>query len=244
MRVTLAAMGLAIATSVPTTIPATPSLAASMGDPVCGDINSSGKVTASDALLVLQNAVGQSVELECPPAALILKSGQTVSYVGDDDGELQLGVAHALIDNGDGTVSDSKTGLMWEKHDDSNLPGLAGIHDRNNKYTWANAFVKIADLNFVAFAGYTDWRLPNRKELDTIVDLGAVNPATFPAFNHSCTPGCTLDACSCTQADYFWSSTTYLDDPTFAWGEDFGSGYAGAVPKTFTPYVRAVRNGP
>jgi len=61
------------------------------------------------------------------------------------DGDLQKGAPLAYVDNGDGTITDVNTGLMWEKLDDNNV---GGIHDKDNYYNWANAFaVKIATLN-------------------------------------------------------------------------------------------------
>ena len=105
------------------------------------------------------------------------------------DGELQKGLARAYVDNGDGTITDTKTGLMWEKLSDD-----GSIHDKDTTYTWANAFaVKVATLNGGGgFAGYTDWRVPNVNELQSLVNYGAVNPAVSPAFNTGCAPACTV----------------------------------------------------
>ena len=65
--------------------------------------------------------------------------------------------------NGDGTVTDNATDLMWEQ---KTTNGSLDIHDRGNTYTWANAFdVFIAGVNAENFAGHNDWRLPNRFEL-------------------------------------------------------------------------------
>ena len=95
------------------------------------------------------------------------------------DGAIRAGAALSYTDNGDGTITDNNTGLMWEKKsvDDS-------IHDVNTVYTWDNAFaVHIAGLNASGgFAGHTDWRLPNVKELQSIVDYELTIPAVSPAF--------------------------------------------------------------
>ena len=53
--------------------------------------------------------------------------------------------------------------------------------------------INIAGLNSTAFAGYTDWRLPNVKELQSIVNYENVIPAVSPAFNTGCEPACTGD---------------------------------------------------
>src|SRR5262245_21387303 len=78
------------------------------------------------------------------------------------DGDIRAGAALSYTDNVDGTITDNNTGLMWEKQSDD-----GSIHDRDTTYSWANAFaVHIAGLNAGAgFAGHTDWRLPNIREL-------------------------------------------------------------------------------
>jgi len=99
-------------------------------------------------------------------------TGQTTSYGAGSDGDLRAGIALSYTNNGDGTITDDNTGLMWEKKDDS-----GGIHDKDNTYTWcvdANPPDGVCDngtnemdgtivttflptLN-AGFAGYTDWR--------------------------------------------------------------------------------------
>src|SRR5207244_11210691 len=111
---------------------------------------------------------------------------------------LQKGAPLSYTDNGDGTITDNNTGLMWEK-----LSMDGSVHDVSNTYTWANAFAQhVATLNGTSFAGHTDWRVPNVKELQNIV------PAVSPAFNNNCTSGCTVLTCSCTASSGYWSSTT------------------------------------
>jgi Protein of unknown function (DUF1566) len=74
------------------------------------------------------------------------------------DGDIRAGAALSYTDNGDGTITDNNTGLMWEKKSDD-----GSIHDQDTAYTWDDAFgVHIAGLNAGSgFAGHTDWRLPN-----------------------------------------------------------------------------------
>src|SRR5262249_8089630 len=68
---------------------------------------------------------------------------------------------------------------MWEKLGDD-----AGIHDKDTLYDWEHAFTsKIATLNSTAFAGYSDWRLPKLRELQSLADYGAVAPSVSAAFN-------------------------------------------------------------
>jgi hypothetical protein len=159
------------------------------------------------------------------------------------DGEIQAGGALAYADNGDGTISDLNTHLIWEK---KSWDG--SIHDWSNQLSWADAFsVFIGRLNTPpCFAGHCDWRLPNLKELQSIVDYQNTFPAVSTTFNTNCAAGCSAMTCSCTQSSlhsYYWSSTSYAGTASNAWvvGFDFGPVLIGF--KTATYYVRAVRGG-
>jgi len=159
------------------------------------------------------------------------------------DGELQMGIARSFTDNGDGTITDNATGLMWEKLSDDD-----GIHDKDNTYTWDEAFGKMSDLNTAAFAGYGDWRVPNVRELMTLADfwrvpLGPGHPATDPIFHTGCNGGCTVLSCSCTGTEHYWTSSTYQLNPEHAWQVYFVVGFASATGKTVAQHVRGVRGG-
>jgi hypothetical protein len=178
-----------------------------------------------------------------------LKTGQTLCYddVGTviacagtgQDGELQKGLAGAYTDNGDGTITDTRTGLMWEKLSDDGT-----IHDKDAMYTWTNAFsTKVAMLNAGSFAGFTDWRVPNVNELQSLVSYGASYPAINAAFNASCAATCSVLTCSCTQPNAYWSSSTYQDISSNAWVVYFNDGYVVGYLKANSGYVRAVRGG-
>jgi len=168
----------------------------------------------------------------------VLKTGQTTCYDSDgnviacagtgQDGELQEGTARSYTDNGDGTITDNATGLIWEKLTDDGT-----IHDWNNSYTWEQAFQRIADLNTANFGGYSDWRLPNVNELQTLTDYGTFNPAVSAAFN---------SGDSFTQASFHWSSTSYAF-PAFVWIVDVFDGNVLANRDTDSAIVRAVRGG-
>src|SRR5206468_2814576 len=91
--------------------------------------------------------------------------------------------------------------------------------------------------NSASFAGHNDWRLPNVRELGSIVNFQDAHLSVSPAFNTGCTTGCTPTTCSCTAADAYWSSTP-------DWGVNFSVGQGG------TPtvggggvFARAVRGG-
>ena len=59
-------------------------------------------------------------------------TGETTAFGAGSDGDVQAGADLSYTDNGDGTITDNNTGLMWEKKDDS-----GGIHDMDNAYTWS-----------------------------------------------------------------------------------------------------------
>jgi uncharacterized protein DUF1566 len=145
------------------------------------------------------------------------------------------------VDNGDGTVSDTLTGLMWEKKTDDGT-----IHDKDNAYTWSSsgtvsdgtAFTQfLGTLNsYPGFAFYTDWRLPTIAELRTIIDLsspcgGVGSPCIDPIFGPPQPGGPS------------WSSTSLAGFPGEAWAVYFANGAVGVATKTPAGFVRAVRGG-
>lgn len=173
-------------------------------------------------------------------------SGNSISCAGSgQDGETQAGVTPAYVDNGDGTITDTKTRLTWEKLSDDD-----SIHDLNNTYTWDEAIlVHVGTLNAMRFAGYNDWRLPNINELESLRYIHPDYPAVYPAFNNGCgahslgNPGCTVLTCSCTYPVTYWSSTTPWFDPTQATYMMFYGGEVIYYTKSGTMAARAVRGG-
>ncbi|HYC56142.1 MAG TPA: DUF1566 domain-containing protein [Candidatus Binatia bacterium] len=193
-------------------------------------------------------ACGEDLEAcEAEPRARPLKTGQVNCYNNagtaipctgtGQDGETQNGEDVGFVDNGDGTITDTSSGLMWEK-----LADDGGVHDYNTGYNWTNAFGKIGTLNAASFGGYDDWRLPSVRELLTIVNFGVVNPAAYSPFSTNCTPGCTLATCSCTSGATAWTSSSFQLGATSAWLVDFYAGGTGNSSKTNSATVRAVRD--
>ena len=156
------------------------------------------------------------------------------------DGDLRAGLMPAYQDNGDGTITDLKTGLMWEK-----LADDGSTQDQDDLYTWDDAFsAKVGLLNFTSYAGHDDWRVPNPKELIGILDLQTFDPAVGPAFENACTPACTVTTCSCTAylvTQGYWSSSSDAGSTADAWLVDFSDGSVSTALKTGTASVRAVR---
>jgi hypothetical protein len=153
------------------------------------------------------------------------------------DGEIQAGATLAYVDNGDGTVTDVNTGLQWEKKSDD-----GSIHDKDVFYTWSNALaVHVSGLNTANFAGHNDWRLPNVRELQSIVNYENYSPAVSSAFNTGCTGGCAVTACSCTAPSDYWSSTSLAASPGNTWHVDFIIGRPDLHARSNSYNVRAVR---
>lgn len=120
-------------------------------------------------------------------------------------------------DNGDGTITDLNTDLTWQKQDDGKL--------RN----WQEALEYSENLTI---SNYSDWRLPNIRELETIVDDSKHLPAIYDYFNVS------------SSNIGYWSSSTYTLDPKAAWAVYAGAGnvYARNKIKAYNA-VRCVRVG-
>ena len=123
------------------------------------------------------------------------KTGQTTSQTTGDDGDLERGVewpSPRFIDNGNGTVTDALTGLMWDQS-----PGGPTV-------TWATAVANAADQTT---AGYSDWRLPNRWELRSLIDFGITNTAAW-------LNGLEFDSI---YEFHYWTSTPYPAGSDYTW---------------------------
>jgi len=127
-----------------------------------------------------------------------------------------------FIDNGDGTVSDACTGLMWQQ--DTADVSRDGQVNGDDSATWQEAVQYCENLDL---AGQRDWRLPNRRELESLIDAGRYEPAVDPTF--------------LAETSWYWSSTALARSPGSKWYVSFVIGEVGSIGR-FTPmYVRAVR---
>lgn len=124
-------------------------------------------------------------------------------------------VASELVDNGNGTVTDQRTGLTWCQQETSEM-------------TWEEA---LAFCENYSFANYNDWRLPNIKELRSIsndqLSKPSVSTTSFPN----------------ALANSYWSSTTEVRHADQGWLVNFENGLVSHEAKTIKHYVRCVRGG-
>ena len=158
-----------------------------------------------------------------------------------------------FVDNGDGTISDLQTGLMWEKKSTADgAEDLFDPSDVDNVYTWTDIYdldhsnpdgtafqLFLAQLNGVVaetdemeqLGGYSDWRMPTGWELQTIQDCSFSEACIDPIFGP-------------TAPTRYWSSSSNFGGPgpDFAWGVDFEDGGSGLDSKNSALPVRAVRN--
>ena len=158
---------------------------------------------------VLAVRVGQSSSL----AHLTIGSFDTVNSVPSDYASAVTG---SYTDNADGTVTDTSTGLRWQQAGSSNTQ------------TWEQALAYCEGLNL---GGYTDWRLPTSKELESLVDYSRYEPAINTTYFPSAV------------SSFYWSSTTHAIDTYSAWGVYFANGSVNHLGKDYGCYVRAVRGG-
>jgi hypothetical protein len=187
-----------------------------------------------------------------PDKSADCQSKFTLALGKADAAAAKKSAACRYLDNGDGTVSDLNTGLVWEQKDVS----CPGPHCYSTTYTWSTgspynptgtAFTSFlyglnggtssdgTDTVTACFTGHCDWRLPTVQELAGIVDLtatgcGSGSPCIDPVFGP-------------TQAYNYWSATTGSSGSDFAWIVSFYNGFTLNASKTFFYYVRAVRGG-
>jgi Protein of unknown function (DUF1566) len=173
------------------------------------DSNANVKASALNNVWAVKGNAGGTAPLQ--------STGMYVPYVAGDDGSLQTGVLLTYprwIDHGNGTVTDTMTGLIWLKRADC-------IHQ-----PWASA---VAAVNSLANGqcGLTDgslagdWRMPNRNELQSLSDRMETNHADFFNQTYTWKIGQALYQppifSNFMVSEYYWTSTTNAADPTEAW---------------------------
>jgi YD repeat-containing protein len=167
------------------------------------------------------------------------KTGQTISYVARDDGDIQAGVewpSPRFKDNGNGTITDNLTGLMWLK--DANC--VATHYPAISEYamygwlSWEEALSFILYVNAGIYplcgAGYNDWRLPNVNELESLFNAGVADPISW----------LNQQSFINVQSFYYWTSTTHAYNTDWAWNWISGSSGAG-ISKSESLHLWPVR---
>ncbi|MBF0240211.1 MAG: DUF1566 domain-containing protein [SAR324 cluster bacterium] len=119
-----------------------------------------------------------------------------------------------FTDNGNGTVSDSITGLMWQQAD-------------GGSKSWTNA---LTYCESITLAGHSDWRVPNRNDWLSVVDYSYSSPALDSTYFPS------------TYSERYWSSSPDASGSGYVWYVHFGSGYV-IYNSHYSVYVRCVRGG-
>lgn len=133
-----------------------------------------------------------------------------------------------FVDNGDGTITDKSTQLMWQKCQ----LGYSGIDCATGstvEYNWGNALTEAQNNTFATF---TDWRIPNIKELKSIVELRCFSPAINTNF-FQLPDGFNVE---------FWSSTPKVFNTDRTWYVNFFDGDSDYSSRTNTRRVRLVRS--
>lgn len=177
------------------------------------------------------------------------------SYTKLGHGGLELHDSALHVDQGGPWIMtrDNVTGLIWElKRSESQH-----LQNKDNTFSWydpgpkkkggnagtqnggnctgsdCDTYAYIQALNEQQFGGYSDWRIPDVKELSFLVNSDI--PWLVPTLDTAWFPN--------TGSSYYWSSTTYAGNTFFAWRVFFGLGYVGYGNKSNSHYVRAVRSG-
>lgn len=189
---------------------------------------------------------GTTVPTPAPLTSIALpKTGQTTCYdissatvacntagiPQGQDGAFQTGAAEPnprfTVDDTGNCITDNLTGLLWIRN--ANLPAGTDAASTGTR-TWQQA---LDFANNLDLCGFSDWRLPNRKELRSLINYNLANNA--PALN-------TLGFNNA-QAGLYWSSTSYANSADYAWTVDLGDGYVDAANKPDGAYVLSVRAG-
>lgn len=163
------------------------------------------------------------------------QTGQTASFTPGDDGDVRAGTlwpSPRFIDNRDGTLGDSLTGLSWSR-DASPTGSLSqGSPPYSETFTWQDALNHLKRLNAESYLGFTDWRLPNLFELLSLFNQGAASNAQW----------LTIQGFSAVEEGAYWSSTSSIITPQKAWTLQMDTGSVIPTEKDKKASVWPVRN--
>jgi hypothetical protein len=176
--------------------------------------------------------------------------GFDYTKIANNGSELTAGATLGAAADDWACTKDNITGLIWE------VKTTSGLRNKDSTYTWYSSDPStnggdagtvnggtcdesarcdtekfVADVNTANLCNATDWRMPTRRELLTLVFADGSSPAIDPAYFIN------------TTVSYFWSGSSYVPGPAKAWYVFFGNGSTDAVAKTGLPRVRLVRGG-
>lgn len=135
-----------------------------------------------------------------------------------------------FVDPQNGTVIHLKTGLIWKRCAEGQEWNGSSCQGEPIRTSWSGGLQLSAQSSF---AGATDWRVPNRKELESLIEYCGHSPA-INQFQFPPTP-----------SERFWSSTSFVGNPAQAWDVYFSDGYSGLSNKDMASQaVRLVRTAP
>ena len=158
-------------------------------------------------------------------------------------------ITNRYLDNADGTITDTKTKLMWKKCSEG-LGGNYCSYGTKKEYKWDDA---MQQFKKVSFGWHNDWRMPTKEELRTLVYCSNGTPQE-EAWDNGCygknddagefqRPTINQQAFPNTEDSVFWSSSPYAGGSYSAWHVGFSNGYVGTLGKNAAFYVRLVRSG-
>lgn len=130
---------------------------------------------------------------------------------------------------GDGTVTDTRTALMWKQCSEGQTWTGSGCNGAATVFAWS---VALGAGVGVDFAGSNEWRLPNIRELESLIEGCQENPA----INGEIFPG--------SPTGNFWSSSPDMSLPGSSWYVNFSSGAIRQMPRSGSAHVRLVRVAP
>jgi hypothetical protein len=168
----------------------------------------------------------------------VLDTGCATNTPANQDGKVQKGVAWPnprFTKNGNGTVTDNLTGLIWLEN--ANCFGAqTSVDAMNSANGLASGSCGLADGSTAG-----QWRLPNVKELQSLIDFAYIELAlSNTAGTGQWTAG---DPFTNVVTSYYWSSSSYVYDPAYAWYVSVSVGYVYYNARTSTYYVWPVRGG-
>ena len=154
-----------------------------------------------------------------------MKRNKKIGWIGFFLCASLLGAPYA--DNGNGTITDSATGLIWQKCSAGLGTTLGNCSTGSiSSYSWSSA---ISYCEGLTLGGRSDWRLPNINELGSIID-----------YTKSINPNINSTAFPNTQSNNYWSSSTCAQFTNYAWYVNFVNGGVYDFNKASNGYVRCV----